>query len=100
MQLQGQDGHIYKGRIDARLSIEMKKQIKNSNTYHKVNSSSSINNTNVNFANNSSNKSASNMPNINNPNPTTLSYTNIRLTNETDEQDDQSIVKKQPVISN
>jgi hypothetical protein len=28
IQIQGQDGHIYKGRIDARLSVEMKKPVK------------------------------------------------------------------------
>jgi hypothetical protein len=28
VQIQGQDGNIYKGRLDARLSVEMKKPIK------------------------------------------------------------------------
>jgi hypothetical protein len=34
VQIQGQDGHIYKGRIDAKLSIEMKKSIKNTGHQH------------------------------------------------------------------
>lgn len=31
MSIVGQDGHVYKGRIDARLAIEMKKPIRNLN---------------------------------------------------------------------
>ena len=29
VQIQGQDGQIYKGRIDAKLNIEMKKPVRN-----------------------------------------------------------------------
>ncbi len=51
MQIQGQDGHIYKGRIDARLNVEMKKPIKHSNSnfnrsYTNLNMSSNNDNNN------------------------------------------------------
>ena len=31
VQIQGQDGQIYKGRIDAKLNIELKKPVRNQN---------------------------------------------------------------------
>lgn len=39
VQLQGQDGHIYKGRIDARLPVEMRRQVKASNQKNPLNNS-------------------------------------------------------------
>ncbi|RNA31853.1 glutamine-rich 2-like isoform X4 [Brachionus plicatilis] len=39
VQLQGQDGHIYKGRIDARLPVEMRRQYKTSNQKNPLNNS-------------------------------------------------------------
>ena len=39
VQLQGHDGHIYKGRIDARLPVDMRRQMKASSQKNLLNNS-------------------------------------------------------------
>ena len=83
MQIQGQDGHIYKGRIDARLSVEMSKKPSNKHSH----------------PSNSYARSMTNLGNISYPNMGMNSANTNELNSNKDMSEDQPI-EKLPMFTN